>query len=556
MKKILLGTFLFIILFSGVGWCDIAPYLDFQGKIAGGDIPAEGSIAKDIIFKIYDAAAGGTQIGPTITLRAVPIEKGIFSVKIPVAAEIPFDKEYWMEITVGASSLGRQQLTAAPYAFTAKSIIAEGGNSRVLLDTTQRTAISAKSTDYYGTGVRGEGGDYGVYGKNAWDVYGYLGGKEYAVQGIYGAGGGISNGYLGSVQYGAYGRGPIGVYGTDGIRWGSLGSGNYGAYGQYTDDIYGYLGYYDSGATMAYGVYGQGGRGVYGTSGPGRPYGFLGSGSYGAYGAYDGDHYGTLGGAHSGGSFRAGSETATELKYGVFSIAHSGKDVYGVYGNANKYGSESKPCYGLYGWARGDTGNPGALFGVYGTVSGVGSPKFAGYFTGGDGLYASRLVLGSINPQDYNVIGNKVTTHGLSSNYDLLITGKLEVDSSLYLDSEASGTGTALYLTADNQIVKLTSSRRFKKDIEPLAVSYEKFMALQPVKFRWNEQSQTPNVEDYGLIAEEAEKIAPELVIYNESGQPQSISYQKINTLLLKVVQEQQKRIEKLENEVKILEER
>ena len=118
----------------------------------------------------------------------------------------------------------------------------------------------------------------------------------------------------------------------------------------------------------------------------------------------------------------------------------------------------------------------------------------------------------------------------------------------------ATGTGTDLYITSGGELVKYSSSKKYKKDISSLSVNQTEFMKLQPVSFKWNEKSATENKQDYGLIAEEVEKIDPELVAYNEDGSIEGVNYQKINIMLLKVVQNQENRIDDLEKRLKNLE--
>jgi len=118
----------------------------------------------------------------------------------------------------------------------------------------------------------------------------------------------------------------------------------------------------------------------------------------------------------------------------------------------------------------------------------------------------------------------------------------------------SSGTGTYLVLTSGSEIVKYSSSRKFKKDIAPLSVDMKKFMSLQPVSFKWNEKSASEGKADNGLIAEEVEKIDPALAVYNDNGEIEGVDYQKVNIMLLKVVQDQEKKIEELEKRINKLE--
>ena len=116
-----------------------------------------------------------------------------------------------------------------------------------------------------------------------------------------------------------------------------------------------------------------------------------------------------------------------------------------------------------------------------------------------------------------------------------------------------SGSGTNLHITSGNEIVRQTSSRKYKKDIEELSFDISKFMKLRPVSFKWNEKSSSENKEDYGLIAEDVEMIDPSLTIYNHEGEIEGVDYQKVNTMLLKVVKDQHNRIDELEKQNDIM---
>ncbi|MBN1970337.1 MAG: tail fiber domain-containing protein [Candidatus Delongbacteria bacterium] len=117
-----------------------------------------------------------------------------------------------------------------------------------------------------------------------------------------------------------------------------------------------------------------------------------------------------------------------------------------------------------------------------------------------------------------------------------------------------TGTGYDLHLTDSGEIIKVSSSKRYKKDINGLEVDYNKFMSLRPVNFTWNETSATPEKKDLGLIAEEVEKVDKSLATYNEDGSIEGVDYQKVNIMLLKVVQDQQKMIDELNERLKKLE--
>ncbi len=91
------------------------------------------------------------------------------------------------------------------------------------------------------------------------------------------------------------------------------------------------------------------------------------------------------------------------------------------------------------------------------------------------------------------------------------------------------------------------SSKRWKENIAPLNNSLDKIMQLQGVSFNWKADGKY----DIGLIAEDAGKIVPEAVEYEENGiDAKSVDYNKIVPLLIESAKEQQKQIKELENKV------
>ena len=76
--------------------------------------------------------------------------------------------------------------------------------------------------------------------------------------------------------------------------------------------------------------------------------------------------------------------------------------------------------------------------------------------------------------------------------------------------------------------------------------------SLKPVSFVYNGQEQ----RRYGLIAEQVEKVAPQLVEEGPDGSPLAVKYLEIIPLLVKANQEQEHEIERLAARVKALEAR
>ena len=109
------------------------------------------------------------------------------------------------------------------------------------------------------------------------------------------------------------------------------------------------------------------------------------------------------------------------------------------------------------------------------------------------------------------------------------------------------------------------SSRHVKHGISDMDDPTETIMKLRPVSFYYNTDEENAH-KQYGLIAEEVEEILPSVVSipegykdedreYSPTEPVPGIDYSKLVPLLLKVVQEQEKRIEALEEKIKEVQE-
>ena len=72
-------------------------------------------------------------------------------------------------------------------------------------------------------------------------------------------------------------------------------------------------------------------------------------------------------------------------------------------------------------------------------------------------------------------------------------------------------------------------------------------LSLRPVSFRYRKELDASGAPQFGLIAEEVAKVAPELVITDEKGKPFSVRYEEINAMLLNEFLKEHNKVEELE---------
>jgi len=90
----------------------------------------------------------------------------------------------------------------------------------------------------------------------------------------------------------------------------------------------------------------------------------------------------------------------------------------------------------------------------------------------------------------------------------------------------------------------LSSSRRYKEDIQPMENASETLYRLKPVSYRYKKEIDSMQSPAFGLIAEEVAAVNPALVACNAEGKPESVHYEMVNAMLLNEFLKEHKRVE------------
>jgi hypothetical protein len=114
----------------------------------------------------------------------------------------------------------------------------------------------------------------------------------------------------------------------------------------------------------------------------------------------------------------------------------------------------------------------------------------------------------------------------------------------------ANNDAVPVVIDSAGQLGTVSSSRRFKEDIQDMADSSSGLMRLRPVTFRYQKPfADGTKPVQYGLIAEEVAEVYPDLVVHSADGQIETVKYQVLDSMLLNEVQRQQKEIVTLKDE-------
>ena len=94
-------------------------------------------------------------------------------------------------------------------------------------------------------------------------------------------------------------------------------------------------------------------------------------------------------------------------------------------------------------------------------------------------------------------------------------------------------TGSPVAIDSSGQLGVVPSSQRFKEDIKPMDQRSEAILALKPVSFHYTKDIDPNGTRQFGLVAEEVEKVNPDLVLHEADGKVYTVRYEAVNAMLL-----------------------
>jgi len=107
-------------------------------------------------------------------------------------------------------------------------------------------------------------------------------------------------------------------------------------------------------------------------------------------------------------------------------------------------------------------------------------------------------------------------------------------------------TGSQVVVSANGKLGVAASSARFKQAIKPMDKASEAILALQPVTFRYKQEIDPDAIPQFGLVAEEVEKVNPDLITRDEEGKPTTVRYEAVNAMLLNEFLKEHSQVQKL----------
>jgi hypothetical protein len=118
---------------------------------------------------------------------------------------------------------------------------------------------------------------------------------------------------------------------------------------------------------------------------------------------------------------------------------------------------------------------------------------------------------------------------------------------------QPSSGGVPVLINSSNKLGTMTSSKRFKENIKQMDTASDRLFALKPVTFRYRKEIDPAGTPQFGLVAEEVEKVEPDLVVHDKEGKAYAVRYDAVNAMLLNEFLKEHREVQELKEQITAL---
>jgi hypothetical protein len=142
---------------------------------------------------------------------------------------------------------------------------------------------------------------------------------------------------------------------------------------------------------------------------------------------------------------------------------------------------------------------------------------------------------------------------GTAAESNTIRIGKGNVHKAAYMGGISGATvasGVEVIVDTRGHLGTIVSSQRFKEAIKPMDTASEAILALEPVTFRYKHELDPKGVPQFGLVAEQVEKVNPDLVARDANGKVYTVRYEAVNAMLLNEFLKEHRTVQELKSTV------
>jgi Chaperone of endosialidase len=207
-----------------------------------------------------------------------------------------------------------------------------------------------------------------------------------------------------------------------------------------------------------------------------------------------------------------------------------------LYANTTGVGNTANGTFALY------AGN-----GSENTASGDSALVLCG---GNNNIALGAFAGKNLRTGDNNIdIGNE----GVTAEANTIRIGTVGTQTDVYIGGIYQTTvakGVGVVIDSAGHLGTKGSSERFKDAIKPMDKASEAILALKPVTFHYKKELDPEGIPHFGLVAEEVEKVNPDLVARDADGKVYTVRYEAVNAMLLNEFLKEHRKVEQLKSTV------
>ena len=168
---------------------------------------------------------------------------------------------------------------------------------------------------------------------------------------------------------------------------------------------------------------------------------------------------------------------------------------------------------------------------------------------------SNNIALGAI-AGSYTMAGNNNIYIGnagrMAREDDQIRIGQPALHTGTYIAGirNAAVSGTPVVVGMEGKLGVTMSSAQFKEAIKPMDKASEAILALKPVTFHYRKEVDPEGIPQFGLVAEQVEKVNPDLVARDSDGKPYTVRYEAVNAMLLNEFLKAHRKVEEQERTI------
>ena len=226
--------------------------------------------------------------------------------------------------------------------------------------------------------------------------------------------------------------------------------------------------------------------------------------------------------------------------------------VFALFGNTQGHDNAATGDYALYNNSSGSNNTASGRVALYANTIGDGNAAYGEEAldentTGSNNTAIGNLAGKDLTTGDNNIdIGNILGIAGESNTIRIGNTDIADTTIIAGISGQTIPSGATVYCgfqwTARHQHRPQSVS---SKIIKPMDKASEAIFALKPVTFRYKKEFDPKGTPQFGLVAEEVEKVNPDLVVRDHEGQAYTVRYEAVNAMLLNEFLKEHRKVEK-----------